>query len=104
MKMTKSPQNSDTGESTDSDGEVREHGGAEDLGEDEQRRREFVRRGRRGLNSGECHGTNCALERRLLKYRAVNQILNFVKMTIKEILRLIDASTSPFLSLLSITV
>ena len=49
-------QDSDASESADSDGEVRERGGAEDLCEDEQRGWEVVRRleqqqcGGRGLN------------------------------------------------------
>ena len=49
------PQDSDASESADSNGEVRERGCAEDLGEDEQRGREAVRLeqqqcGGRGLN------------------------------------------------------
>ena len=71
-------QDSDAGESADSDRAVREGGGAEDLSEDKQRRREVVQLkqqhcGGRRLDRRERHGTDCALERRLLKYRVVDK-------------------------------
>ena len=99
-------QDSDAGESADSDGEVRERGGAEDLCEDEQRGREVVRRwleqqqcGGRGLNRRERHGTDCALERSLLKYRGAVEIVEIsMKSTAIE-----EYSNSPFLCLLLIS-
>ena len=71
-------QDFDAGESTN-DRKIRERGGEEDIGEDEQRGREVVRlkqRGGRSLNRRERYGTDCALERRLLKYRVVNRYSN----------------------------